>query len=69
MRKAIMVEGAAKPGGHYSHAVIADRFVFVAGQGPVDPATNAMSDKFADQVRQTLKNLQTILRGVGADMK
>ena len=24
MRKAVMVEGAAKPGGHYSHAVIAN---------------------------------------------
>ena len=69
MRKAVMVEGAAKPGGHYSHAVIADRLVFVAGQAGADPATGALSDKFADQVRQTLKNIQTILRGVGADMK
>ena len=34
-----------------------------------DPATGVLSDKFADQVRQTLKNIQTILRGVGADMK
>ena len=69
MRTAVMVEGAAKPGGHYSHAVIADKLVFVAGQAGVDPATNVLSDKFADQVRQTLKNIQTILRGVGADMK
>ena len=69
MRKAVMVEGAAKPGGHYSHAVIADRLVFVAGQAGADPATGVLSDKFADQVRQTLKNIQTILRGVGADMK
>ena len=69
MRKAIMVDGAAKAGGHYSHAVIANGFVYVAGQGPVNPATNVMPDNFAEQVRQTLRNLQTILKGAGADMK
>jgi 2-iminobutanoate/2-iminopropanoate deaminase len=69
MRKAIMVDGAAKPGGHYSHAVIANGFVYVAGQGPVDPATNVMPDNFAAQVRQTLRNVQAILIGAGADLK
>ncbi len=69
MRKAIMVDGAAKPGGHYSHAVIAGGFVYVAGQGPVDPATGVMPDAFAAQVRQTLRNLQAILKGAGADLK
>lgn len=69
MRKAVMVEGAARAGGHYSHAIVADRFVYVSGQGPVDPATNVMPDSFSAQVRQTLKNLQTILRGAGADLK
>ena len=68
MRSANMVEGAAKPAGPYSHAVVANGFVFVSGQGPADPATNAVPDGFADQVRQTLRNLQTILRGVGANL-
>jgi len=64
-----MVDGAAKAGGHYSHAVIANGFVYVAGQGPVNPATNVMPDSFAEQVRQTLRNLQIILKGAGADLK
>lgn len=68
MRKANMVEGAVKPAGQYSHAIVANGFVFVSGQGPADPATNIVPDGFADQVRQTLRNLQTILRGVGADL-
>ena len=34
MRKALIVDAAAKPGGHYSHAVIANGFVYVSGQGP-----------------------------------
>ena len=67
MRKAMMIEGAAKPLGQYSHAVAANGFLFVSGQGPADPATGAMPDGFADQVRQTLANLVAILRGAGAD--
>jgi len=63
------VEGAAKAAGQYSHAVIANGLLFVSGQGPADPATNVVPDGFAAQVRQTIRNLQTILRGAGADLK
>ena len=63
-----MVEGAVKPAGQYSHAVVANGFVFVSGQGPADPRTGAIPDAFAAQVRQTLTNLSTILRGAGADL-
>ena len=63
-----MVEGAVKPAGQYSHAVVANGFVFVSGQGPADPQTGAIPDAFAAQVRQTLTNLATILRGAGADL-
>jgi 2-iminobutanoate/2-iminopropanoate deaminase len=69
MRKTIMVESAVKPAGRYSHAVIANGFVYVSGQGPADPDTNTVPDGFAAQVRQTLRNLQTILKGAGADLK
>lgn len=69
MRKAVMVDGAVKPAGGYSHAIIANGFVYVSGQGPANPETGAMPEGFADQVRQTLRNLQTILRGVGADLR
>jgi 2-iminobutanoate/2-iminopropanoate deaminase len=69
MRKALIVDTAAKPGGHYSHAVIANGFVYVSGQGPANPKTGVAPDNFAEQVRQTLRNVQTILQGAGADMK
>lgn len=68
MRKAVNVDGM-KAGGHYSHAVIANGMVFVSGQGPMNHATGDTSDNFAEQVRQTIRNLQTILKGVGADLK
>jgi 2-iminobutanoate/2-iminopropanoate deaminase len=68
MRKAHIVEGAAKPAGQYSHAVTANGFVYVSGQGPVDPKTGVMSDNFAEQIRQTIRNVETILKGVGASL-
>ena len=68
MRKALKVD-SMKAGGHYSYAVIAGGMVFVSGQGPVDPATGKMSDNFAEQIRQTIRNLQTILKAAGADLK
>jgi 2-iminobutanoate/2-iminopropanoate deaminase len=69
MRKALIVDAALKPGGHYSHAIVANGFVYVSGQGPADPKTGVAPDSFAEQVRQTLRNLQIILKGVGADLK
>ena len=68
MRKPIMVDGAVKPAGQYSHAIIANGFVYVSGQGPADPVTNIVPDGFADQARQTLRNVQTILQGAGASL-
>ena len=68
MRQALMIEGAAVPGGQYSHAVVANGFVFVSGQGPKDPVTGQMPDGFAEQVRQTLINLKTILEGAGSSL-
>jgi 2-iminobutanoate/2-iminopropanoate deaminase len=68
-RQALLIEGAAKPGGHYSHVVVANGFAFVSGQVPSDPSTGKHSEVFADQVRQVILNLQTILHGVGLGLK
>jgi 2-iminobutanoate/2-iminopropanoate deaminase len=69
MRKTVIVAGAPKPAGPYSHAVVANGFVFVAGQGPQTPESGVVPGDFKEQVRQTLKNIQTILKSVGCDMK
>jgi 2-iminobutanoate/2-iminopropanoate deaminase len=68
MKKTVMAEKGPKPAGPYSHAVVANGFVFISGQGPVDPETNTMPDAFADQVRQTLRNVQTILEAAGTNL-
>ena len=41
MRNAILTEKAPKPMGPYSQAIIEGDFIFVAGQGPINPQTGA----------------------------
>ncbi|HEX7974508.1 MAG TPA: Rid family detoxifying hydrolase [Anaerolineales bacterium] len=65
MKKAVMVAQAAKAIGPYSHAVIANGFVFVSGQGPFNPQTGTASPAFSEQARQVFENIKTILEGVG----
>lgn len=59
----------AKPGGHYSHVALANGFVFVSGQLPI----NAQGEKLADasfevQAGQVLANVQAALEGVGSSI-
>lgn len=69
MRKSVVVENAPEAAGPYSHAVVANGFVFISGQGPINPETGAMPDGFTEQVRQTLKNVQTILEACGLSLE
>jgi enamine deaminase RidA (YjgF/YER057c/UK114 family) len=62
MREAINIKGAVTPAGQYSHALIANGFMFVSGPGP---ATDGFSDH---QVRLTIRSLRIILQGAGADL-
>ena len=68
MREVKNIPGAVEPIGPYSHAVAANGFVFVSGQGPLNPQTGEVSELFTQQVHQTLENIRTILRGVNLDM-
>lgn len=65
----INVPGAPAPQGPYSPAVRAGDFIYVAGQGPIDPASNEFS--FGDvrhETRLVLTNLQRVLEGCGATL-
>ena len=67
-RETVTAASAPEPAGPYSHAVVANGFVYVSGQGPVDPATGSTPDGFEDQVRRTFENLRTILEAAGSDL-
>ncbi len=69
MKKPIILTKAVQPIGPYSHAVFSNGFIFVSGQGPVDPETGESSETFEGQAHQVFKNLQTIVDGCGASME
>lgn len=56
--------------GPYSPALRVGDTVYVSGQIPLDPRTGTIVDgPFEDQVRQTLRNLQTILGAEGMSLR
>ena len=69
LKKTITTSNAPNPAGPYSQAIIADKFVFVAGQTPRDPQTGAISDNIKDQTRQTIKNLEAVLTEAGSSLE
>ena len=59
--------GLAAPGGHYSHATVANGFVFVSGQLPIAPdGTRLAEASFEQQTRQVLDNLRAALVAAGS---
>ncbi len=63
------IADAPSPKGAYSQVVQAGDFLFVSGQGPINPANNAFS--FGDVRHETklvLENIKKVLEGCGASM-
>lgn len=61
--------GSVIPRGPYSPAVRAGDFIYVSGQGPVDPATDQYSyGDIQHETRVVLNNIRLILEGAGASM-
>ena len=61
--------GIPTPRGPYSPAVRAGDFIYLAGQVPVDPATNQMSTgDIKHETRLVLNNIRTLLEGVGSSL-
>jgi len=55
----------------YSHAVVANGFVFVSGQIAVRPgggATEIVGSTMQEQTRQCLRNVETILKAAGSSL-
>ena len=70
MLERVIAPGAPTPKGPYSHAVRAGDFIFVSGQGPIDPVTNQWKlGDVGSETRATLENIRNILRACGADLQ
>jgi reactive intermediate/imine deaminase len=62
-------KGLAAPGGHYSHAVAANGFVFVSGQLPITAdGTRLVDAPFDVQARQALENVEAALQSCGSSI-
>jgi len=68
-KQIIHTNNAPKSLAGYSQAVKAAGLIFVAGQGPFDPATgDLVGETIQEQTHQCLKNIQTILEAAGSSM-
>ena len=69
MRNAIVTDKAPKPVGPYSQAIIEGDFIFVAGQGPINPQTNTLELGDArSETKRVFENLRAILQAAGASL-
>ena len=68
MSRPIHADAAPPQAGPYSHAVQAGTLVFLAGQGPSNPASRTIPEAFEAQVRQTLQNLAAVAEAAGGSL-
>jgi 2-iminobutanoate/2-iminopropanoate deaminase len=69
VKKQVHTSSGAAPVGPYSQGLIAGDFVFVSGQGPLDPQTGKIvGETIEEQTERVLKNIAAILEAAGASM-
>jgi 2-iminobutanoate/2-iminopropanoate deaminase len=69
MRKPVQTEKAPKPIGPYSQAIIENGFVFVSGQGAINPGTGQIERGDArSETKRVFENLKTILEAAGSSL-
>lgn len=67
--KVINTKSAPSAIGPYSQAIQVGKFVYTSGQIPIDPSTGSFVEGgIKEQTRQSLSNVQAILREAGLTM-
>ncbi|MEX2157263.1 MAG: RidA family protein [Gemmatimonadales bacterium] len=65
----VATDGAPKAIGPYSQAIIADGFIFTAGQVALDPKSGELVGRTtAEQTEQVLANLEAVLAAAGTNL-
>jgi 2-iminobutanoate/2-iminopropanoate deaminase len=68
-KQQITTKSGASPVGPYSQGLRVGDFVFVSGQGPLDPATGQIvGENIEEQTARVLENIKAILEAGGATM-
>jgi 2-iminobutanoate/2-iminopropanoate deaminase len=66
-RTVVATDGAPQAIGPYSQAIVANGFVFTAGQIPLDPATGKIvEDDITAQSERVMRNLEAVLSAAGS---
>jgi len=68
MKNVISTDKAPAAIGPYSQAIKCGSMVFVSGQLPLDPAIGKFPEATADQARQSLTNVKSILEAAGTSL-
>lgn len=65
---AVFTENAPKALGPYSQAIKANGFVFISGQGGINPETGKLVEGGVEaETLQAMKNIEAILKEAGTD--
>lgn len=68
-REIIETDGAPRLPLPFSQAVRVGPFVFVSGQGPIDPVTHEVKGDIKGQTERMLENIKAILQAAGTSME
>ena len=69
MRKAIVTEQGPKPVGPYSQAIVEGDFIFVSGQGPINPGTGSLElGDVRSETKRVFENVRAILEAAGSSL-
>jgi 2-iminobutanoate/2-iminopropanoate deaminase len=69
VRKAIVTEQGPKPVGPYSQAIVEGDFIFVSGQGPINPQTGQLELGDArSETKRVFENMRAILEAAGSSL-
>ena len=69
MRNAIVTATGPKPVGPYSQAIVDGDFVFVSGQGPINPGTGSLElGDVRAETKGVFENLRAILQAAGSSL-
>ena len=66
----LMVADAPKPVAPYSHATVAEGWIFVTGQVPTDPDDDSapLAEGIEAQTHRVIENLKRVLAGIGSGL-
>ena len=67
-KKEIRTDKSPQPMGPYSQGLIVGDRIYVAGQGPRNPATGTVASGIEEQTRQVMTNLKNIVEAGGGTM-